>query len=140
MKKVFLDNDIILDLLFNREPFNSFATTIFDKIANDKLDGYISSLIVANTYYILNNNLNRKIVKEKINKLLILVEVLSVDKKIIEYALNSDFKDFEDGVQYYTALFNKIPILITRNIKDYKNAKDIEIISSEEFSKIISKK
>jgi predicted nucleic acid-binding protein len=62
------------------------------------------------------------------------VEVVPVDDKVIELALNSDFKDFEDAVQYYCAIENGIKVLITRNLKDFKHAK-IPVLTAEEFMK-----
>ena len=45
------------------------------------------------------------------------------ENKILELALSSDFSDFEDAIQYYTALDNKLEIIITRNKKDFKKSK-----------------
>jgi hypothetical protein len=60
------------------------------------------------------------------------VNVLGVDDKIIGLSLNSEFKDFEDAIQYYTAIENNISTLITRNLKDYKYAQ-IAVITAEDF-------
>jgi hypothetical protein len=58
--------------------------------------------------------------------------VLNCGERIIDLALSSDFTDFEDSIQHYTALENKIDILITRNIKDYKTA-SINIVTPLEY-------
>ena len=46
----------------------------------------------------------------------------SSTESVIDKALNSDFSDFEDAIQYYTALEYGIPVILTRNIRDYKKA------------------
>ena len=62
-----------------------------------------------------------------------LVELLSLDDKITELALSDDnFPDFEDGLQYYSAIENQIEIIITRNKKDFKNSK-IPVLTAKEF-------
>jgi predicted nucleic acid-binding protein len=64
----------------------------------------------------------------------VLVEVLPLDDKVLELALVSDFKDFEDAIQYHTALENDIDIIITRNKKDFKNSK-IPVLTAKEYLK-----
>lgn len=65
-------------------------------------------------------------------KFKVLVQVLTFDDKITDLALISDFKDFEDAIQYHTALENQINIIITRNKKDYKNAK-LPVMTVKEY-------
>ncbi|MCI5150018.1 MAG: hypothetical protein D3916_11630 [Candidatus Electrothrix sp. MAN1_4] len=71
---------------------------------------------------ILNRHLGRKKAIQSLIKLKSLVKIVNCGDRVIELALSSDFKDFEDAIQYYTALENNIDILITRNVKDYKTA------------------
>src|ERR1051326_8546700 len=71
-----------------------------------------------------------------LNNYRILVNVLPVDEKTIDLALQSVFKDFEDAIQYYTAVQNNIPVFLTRNLKDYKKAA-IPVTTAEDFMKTI---
>jgi len=72
-----------------------------------------------------------------LRKLKLLVGILSLDEKVISLALNdSDFKDFEDGLQYYSAIENNIEIIVTRNLKDFENSK-IPVMTAGQFNKII---
>jgi predicted nucleic acid-binding protein len=66
-----------------------------------------------------------------------LVKVAPLDDKIVELALVSDFKDFEDAIQYNTALENGIDVIITRNKKDFKNSK-LPIMNAREYLKKIA--
>ena len=73
-------------------------------------------------------------VRKILRKFKVLIEILSVDDKIIELALESDFKDFEDAIQYYTAIENNISIIVTRNLKDFKPAK-ITVLTAKQYVK-----
>lgn len=87
-----------------------------------KLELYTSPLIIANTFYILRKQIGNDSAKNAIRKLRILLHVIDSSESVIDKALNSDFSDFEDAVQYYTALEHEIPVILTRNIRDYKKA------------------
>jgi hypothetical protein len=77
--------------------------------------------------------------KESLRKLRLLVSVMSVEEKEVDLALNSKFSDFEDALQYYTAVKNKMAILLTRNVKDYK-VKDLVIQTPEQFVTVDNQK
>jgi predicted nucleic acid-binding protein len=64
------------------------------------------------------------------------LNVLPVDERVIEQSLNSEFNDFEDAIQYFTAVNNGIKIILTRNKTDYKKSK-ILILTAEEFLKTL---
>jgi predicted nucleic acid-binding protein len=120
--KVFLDTDVILDLLTRREPHFEPAVELFLEIQNKAIQAYTSPVVIANLFYILHRHFDRKKAIQSLMKIRTLVGVLNCGVHVIDSALLSDFTDFEDAVQYYTALENSIDIIITRNIKDYKTA------------------
>ena len=122
MNKVFVDTDVILDLLAERIPFFHFSAVLFTFAEMKKLELYTSPLILANTFYILRKQLGNDEAKNALRKLRILLHVIDSSESIIDKALNSDFTDFEDAIQYYTALDHDIKIILTRNVRDYKNA------------------
>jgi predicted nucleic acid-binding protein len=75
--------------------------------------------------------------REILRKFKVLVEILPLDDKLIELVLSdSAFADFEDGLQYYSALENKVDVIITRNKKDFKNAK-IPILTAKEYLAVV---
>ncbi len=133
-EKIFLDTDVILDLLTEREPHFEAAVELFLQIQDKTIQAYTSPVIIANIFYILNRHLGRKKAIQSLIKLKSLVKVLNCGDRVIELALSSDFKDFEDSIQYYTTLENNIDILITRNVKDYKTA-NITISTPLEYIK-----
>jgi len=132
MEKLLIDTNIIIDLLAKREDFYREAQELFTLAEERKFSLYISSLTFVNTHYILSKYLDADKVYKALAKIKTLVEILPLDNKIIELALASDFKDFEDAVQYQTAIVNKQDIIITRNKKDYKTS-ELPILSAMEF-------
>ena len=134
MEKVFVDTDIVLDLLSNREPFYSHSAQLFSEADKGKIRIHVSSLTFSNLNYILSRQYSVDQARKKLLKFKTLVTVLSVTDKVVELALSSDFKDFEDGLQYFTAIENNLKRLLTRNLKDYKTA-DITVMTAEQFLK-----
>jgi predicted nucleic acid-binding protein len=133
MEKVFIDTDVIIDFLTDRKPYSIEAAKIFSLIDQKKITGYVSSLSFSNLYYVLRKFGTHKKIMTSLHELAELVEILNVDGDTIKSALGSDFKDFEDAIQYFTALKNKkTDCIITRNIKDYKNI-SLPLMTPETF-------
>ena len=121
MENVFIDTDVIVDFLTDRKPFSLESAKIFSLIDQKKIKGCVSSLSFSNLYYVLRKFGTHKKVINSLQELSELVDILKVDSEIIKSALTSDFKDFEDAIQYYTAISNnKLDAIITRNIADFK--------------------
>jgi len=131
-KKIFVDSDVILDILCQREPYYEYAAYVFSLSDTRKIVLYTTSLVFSNVYYILRKLLGIQKAKEALRKLRLLVKVMPVEEKEVDLALNSKFLDFEDALQYYTAMRYGIEILLTRNIKDYKE-REIIVQTPEEF-------
>jgi len=137
MKKVFLDTNIVLDLLAQRDPFYNDAAQLFSLGDRKKADLYVSALTFANTNYILTQSLSPEDTRQILRKLKLLVHVLSLDEKVIGLALNdNDFFDYEDSLQYFTALQNAMDIIVTRNLKDFQKAK-LPVLTADQCMKIL---
>lgn len=132
MEKVFIDTDIALDLLSERQPYYIYAAQLFTLADKGDIKIFVSSLSFSNLNYLLSRQFSSKDARRVLSKFKVLVNVLKVDDKVIELSLNSEFKDFEDAIQYYTAIENNIETLITRNLKDYKHAR-ISVMTAEDF-------
>lgn len=132
MENVFVDTNIVIDLLQKRDEFYKEAQELFTLADRKKVKLYISALTFANTYYILSRFYSSDEAKKILSKFKVLVDVLPTTDKIIELALASDFKDFEDAIQFYTALESSLEAIITRNKKDFKNNL-IPIFSAKEY-------
>jgi predicted nucleic acid-binding protein len=136
VEKVFVDSDIVLDLLSGREPNSRYAAELFSLADQNSIKLYVSSLTFANVNYILSKQVSNGQARKLLLKFKTLINVLSVNDKIIELALASDFFDFEDAIQYNTAIENGITTLLTRNLKDFKKA-EIAILTAQQFLKTI---
>ena len=134
MAKIFVDTDIILDLLTARQPHYNYAAHLFSLADKGDIKINVSSLCFANINYILSKQISADQTRKKLLKFKTLVSVLAVNDKIIDLALASEFKDFEDAIQYHTALENDIKILLTRNLKDFKKA-EISVLTAEQYLK-----
>ncbi len=139
MTKLFIDTNIVIDLIAKRGAFYQSAADLFSIADLGEVKLSVSSLTFANPNYILSRQKSKVQAKEILRKFKILVRVLKLDDKVVELALNdSDFPDFEDALQYFTALENKQDILITRNLRDFKNAK-LPVMTAEEYLTSIQK-
>lgn len=136
MKRILIDTNIVIDLLSKRNDFYDDAADLFSQADRKELSLTISSLTFANTNYILSKLKSAKEAREILRKFKVLVELLSLDDKITELALSDEsFQDFEDGLQYYSAIENEVDIIITRNKKDFKNSK-LPVLTAKEYLSI----
>ncbi|HQI46208.1 MAG TPA: PIN domain-containing protein, partial [Bacteroidales bacterium] len=109
------------------------AAKIFSLIDQKKIKGCVSSLTFSNLYYVLRKFGTHKKVISNLKVLSEMVDILKVDGEIVKSALNSDFNDFEDSIQYFAAQeHKKVDCIITRNIKDYKNS-SLPVMTPELF-------
>lgn len=139
MRKILIDSDVILDLFFDRKPFSDDAAFILGLCEQNQLTAYVTPVIISNIYYLLHQTAGHQKVIEKLQKLLTLVDVLSMDKKVVLNALNSDFKDFEDALQNFAAENSRnIDVIVTRNIKDYKKS-NLGVMTPAMFIKVFDK-
>ncbi len=136
MRKVLCDINFILDILLKRKPFYYSAAEVFRKIEEGEIEGYLCSLSFPILFYILTKQLKRTKAIKTLEKLRIVFKVAPVTEKVIDMSLVSDFKDFEDAIQYYSALEIKADCIITRNKTDYKDNK-IPVLTPDEFLAIL---
>jgi predicted nucleic acid-binding protein len=121
MTHVYLDTDIILDLITGRQPFANEAAALFTLIEKEKVKSHTSSLSFSNLYYVLKKHSSHRKVIAVLEELADLVNILNVNESVVRTALRSGFKDFEDAIQYHCAQTHpQIRVFITRNIKDYR--------------------
>lgn len=135
MDHILIDTEVILDFFFDREPFAEFATEVLNRCEEKKINGYTTAVIICNVYYLLRKTANHQLVIEKIKQLLNIIEITEMNKAVVVEALNSEFKDFEDALQNFTAVQNgKINIVLTRNVKDFKKSA-LDVMTSETYLK-----
>lgn len=137
MKRVLLDTDVILDFFFDRKPFSEDAAKVLGLCELKLITGFITPVILSNVYYLLSQTDKHDKIIDKLQQLMEIIEVLLIDKHVIKQALNSDFKDFEDALQNFSAEKDgQIDVIITRNIKDFRKSK-LGVMTPKEFLKLV---
>lgn len=137
MEKILIDTDVILDFFFDRKPFSEDASQILSLCEKKDIKGYVTAIMLSNIYYLLRKTAKHEKVVESLKMLLKIIDVSTTAKEAVMNALYSDFKDFEDALQNFSALQEKeIKIIITRNTKDYKTS-SLSIMTPEMYLKTI---
>ncbi len=137
--KLFLDTNVVIDLLGEREPFYESAAKIATLADRGKIKIIVSALTYSTVYYLLSRLEDKELVKEKIRKFKVIAETSDLTDKIIDKALSSKFKDFEDSLQYYCAVEMNCNMIITRDVKDFKES-EILILTPNEYLKSLKNK
>ncbi|MFW0715826.1 PIN domain-containing protein [Pedobacter sp. N23S346] len=132
MTRIFLDTNVILDLLAERIPFFDSIAKVATLADQKKLLLMASPLSFTTVEYVLNKFESSESVLNKLRKFKIICKVCEVNEETIEKGLNSRFKDFEDAVQYFTAIQSHCSLIITRNGKDFKHS-SIPIMTADEY-------
>ena len=137
MSRIFLDTDVILDLLAERVPFFDSIAKLATLVDQKKLTLIVSPLSFTTVEYVLNKFESSESGLNKLRRFKIICEVCEVNEVTIEKELNSSFKDFEDAVQYFAAIQSNCEIIITRNGKDFKSSTMPTMTAEEYLSSII---
>ena len=116
------DTDVVLDLFLDRHPFAEAAAIMFSKVEERVVQGYVSATTITTIYYLATKTIGIKKAKWATRKLLSLLEVASVDRAVIEGALEGKYKDFEDGVIAEAARQIQADVIITRNVRDFRTS------------------
>ncbi len=130
--KLFLDTNVVMDLLGEREPYYASVAKIASLADKTRIQLVVSALTYSTIYYLLSRFEDKELVKEKIRKFKVIAETADLTDKIINQGLTSKFSDFEDALQYYSAVKMDCSILITRNGKDFKES-EIPVLSPDEY-------
>ncbi|WP_299013474.1 PIN domain-containing protein [uncultured Polaribacter sp.] len=132
MDRIFLDTNIMIDFLGIRKPFYKAVSKILTLAAEQKIIVVLSPISFINTNYVLIRTEDNALVLDKLRKFKVICEVCETDDLIIEKSLQSGFKDFEDAVQYFSALKSKCKAIITRDSKGFLKS-EIPVMSPSEF-------
>jgi len=136
MKQVFVDSDILLDVILNRPAFYNSASKFLSLANKGSYNCCTSVHTLLNVHYVTKKHLGAKIAKEAIELLIEQLQIITEDLSIIKQAISSNFSDFEDATQFFAAKDVGADFIITRNIKDYKHS-TIPVLTAEQFLKQI---
>lgn len=138
--KLFVDSDVIIDFFTDRKPHVNPASELFELNEQEKITLFVSAVSINNIYYIVRRFLGHKKTLEVIEILAEMTEIIGTTKNEILQALRNDFSDYEDSIQYSSALnITNLDAIITRNIKDYRNS-SIAVMTPLNFLKMKEKK
>ncbi|MBD1432204.1 PIN domain-containing protein [Sphingobacterium sp. DN00404] len=137
--KLFIDSDVVIDFFTDREPYANPASELFELNEKGVLVLYVSAISINNIYYIVRRFLGHKKTIEVVETLTEMTEIVGTTKQEILQALKNNFSDYEDSIQYSSALtIEGLDTIITRNIKDYKNS-SIAVMTPTDFLKMLKK-
>lgn len=131
MKHWFLDTNVLIDFLTNRQPFAAAATDLLGLAYVGRVRLYVASLSFSTAFYLLKRSLAAtsrqtasQLAQHKLAQLKPLLTIVAVDDEVVTKALAAGFADYEDALQYFAAAsVPAIELLITRNAKDFKQSK-----------------
>lgn len=121
MKHWFLDTNVVMDFLANRQPFVDDADTLFRLGYTQRVRLYVASLSFSHIFYLLRRSHGADAARQMLIDLKRLAHVVAVDESVIEQSLHADFPDFEDALQHFAA--NAVPTIeaiITRDPKGFR--------------------
>ena len=117
MKRLFVDTNIVIDLLDKRAPFWDSAARLFAMAYYKQVELVIAPVTYTTASFLLEKKNNRESVRKNLAYLRQLSHVALIDEPIVDKAITSQFDDFEDAVQYYAALKAQADVIITRKEK-----------------------
>jgi predicted nucleic acid-binding protein len=136
--RIFIDTNVMLDLLGERQPFYEPIAKIATLAEKEKLTMVVSPISFATVNYFLSKFENEKTAKLKLRKFKIICEICALNEQTIEKGLNASINDFEDALQYFSATESECEIIITRNGKDFKKSL-LPVMTANEFLKSLKK-
>jgi predicted nucleic acid-binding protein len=137
MKNIFLDTNVLIDFFADRKPFSINAAKLFDYSLKRKINIYISAISYNNIYYIIRQSLSHSETIKLLTEISEWTNVIDLTKDIINKSLKSDFKDFDNAIQYNCAKsLKKIDCIVTRNTKDFKTS-SLPILTPKEAMSLI---
>lgn len=134
MRRIFADTNVVIDLLEKREPFYKDAVRLFTMAFNGELEIFVSGSTFTTASYLLRKHSPDEI-KTLLNNFRQLARVSPIGESTIDTSLTSDFDDFEDGAQHYSAVSVAAEVIVTRNEKDFINHTQLPVMSPSVFLK-----
>ena len=130
--KLFIDTNVVIDVLAQRRGFYDASAAILTMLEKDEAEGFISAISFNNIHYILRKQSGKTKADNAIRMLLSAFNIVTLDEKILTRTIESNFNDFEDGIQFFSAMRSNVDYLISRNVKDFPHD-DIPVLTPEEF-------
>lgn len=117
--KILIDTNIIVDVALERQPFYPESLEVISFVYQKKIEGYILASSFSDLYYIIRKQKGRDLTIDFLMRIRTFCQIATVNNVVIDLALNTNFTDFEDAIQYSTALINQLDAIVTRNTQDF---------------------
>jgi predicted nucleic acid-binding protein len=136
--KILIDTNILLDVLLSRQPYYQDAAKIIVLSEKEIIEGYVSASAITDVYYITQKSYkDKQRTNDSLKKILEIISVATITGNNIYQALDLEWDDFEDSVQYIVGESISADYIITRNVDDFNNS-TIKIVTPEQFLNILS--
>ncbi len=127
--RLFVDANILVATLNKEYPLFSWSSRLLSLHGKENIQIFTSPLCLAIAFYFSSKKSGEKMAREKIGMLLQHIGITSVDEKTTEQAIkNRQIHDFEDGMEYYSAIQHSCDCIVTENQKDFYFS-DIEVMA-----------
>ena len=120
--KILFDTNVLLDVLLDREPFSAPAAALLSKSETEELSGYACATTITTIFYLCRKVVGKAKAEQYIRTLLSILDIAPVNRRVIERALQANFRDFEDAVLNEAALVVSADAIVTRNKKDFSHS------------------
>lgn len=134
--KTLFDTNVLLDVFLQRDPFYKASAQLVGFAEKGEIEGWICGTTVTTIHYLLAKTLSGNKAANHLKGLLKIFHVSSVNRVVLEDALTGNFKDFEDGVLYQSAIHAGLNVILTRNQKDFQESK-LPVYSPEEYLRML---
>ena len=135
--KALLDTNLFLDVILKRDTHFQSSSIIWSIVSDKKLKGLITAISINNLYYILRKIIETTLVENFVDQLLEEFEVVPLTAQVLKQARSIPHRDYEDLIQYFSAINSNCDFIITRNKEDFPK-KGIGVLNPDEFLKLLS--
>lgn len=132
MRQPLVDLNILLDVLSQREPYRVSSSQVWTAAERRQIRGMVSADSFSTLYYLLRRVSNAQTARRGLSMVLDVFDVVGVDGKTIRQALDSPVSDFEDAIQYHSAIHGQADCIVTRDLKHYRHV-DLPVLTPEDF-------
>jgi predicted nucleic acid-binding protein len=137
--KILFDTNVILDVLLDREPSSSIAAKLFSIVETGEITGYVCATTITTLHYLTRKVVGDELALKEINKLMLLFEIAPVNRAVLDGALKSGYKDFEDAVVHESGVYKEVQAMVTRDAAGFKKSK-VNIHAPEELLLMLKSK
>ena len=132
--RIFLDANVLVSVLNKEFPLFAHSSRVLSLTEDSRFQVYTSPLCLAIAYYFAEKKSGEVLAKKKLSLLSEHLQITDMNEKTTRLAAKSTIEDFEDALQYYSALESKCACIITENTKDFY-ACDLDVYDCEQFLK-----